>query len=81
MDQLTRIMNVVGTPNEEFLEKIQSEDARTYIRSLPRMPRKDFRHFFSNASPEAVNMLENMLNLDPDYRLASHSIFFYLYIG
>ncbi|PIO62159.1 hypothetical protein TELCIR_16299 [Teladorsagia circumcincta] len=32
IDQLTRIMNIVGTPNEEFLAKIQSEEARNYIR-------------------------------------------------
>ncbi|EPB76594.1 hypothetical protein ANCCEY_04303 [Ancylostoma ceylanicum] len=75
IDQLTRIMNVVGTPNEEFLAKIQSEEARNYIRTrtdnsrnLPRMPRKDFRRLFSTASAAAVDLLEKMLQLDPDYR-------------
>ncbi|MCP9265574.1 Mitogen-activated protein kinase 14 [Dirofilaria immitis] len=37
IDQLTRIMNVVGTPNED-------------------------------ASPDAIDLLERTLNLDPDYR-------------
>ncbi|KAK6747140.1 hypothetical protein RB195_000391 [Necator americanus] len=68
IDQLTRIMNVVGTPNEEFLTKIQSEEARNYIRNIPRMPRKDFRRLFPTASPAAVDLLEKMLQLDPDYR-------------
>ncbi|TMS38676.1 hypothetical protein L596_005347 [Steinernema carpocapsae] len=68
IDQLTRIMNVVGTPNEEFLQKISSEEARNYIRNLPNMQRKDFRTFFANASPEAVDLLEKTLNLDPDLR-------------
>ncbi|RCN38264.1 kinase domain protein [Ancylostoma caninum] len=68
IDQLTRIMNVVGTPNEEFLAKIQSEEARNYIRNLPKMPRKDFRRLFSTASAAAVDLLEKMLQLDPDYR-------------
>ncbi|KAK0400105.1 hypothetical protein QR680_003360 [Steinernema hermaphroditum] len=68
IDQLTRIMNVVGTPNEEFLQKISSEEARNYIRNLPKMQRKDFRTFFANASPEAVDLLEKTLNLDPDLR-------------
>ncbi|VDD96803.1 unnamed protein product [Enterobius vermicularis] len=67
-DQLTRIMNVVGTPDEEFLSKIQSDDARSYIRNLPKMPRKDFRKLFPSASPEAVDLLERTLSLDPDQR-------------
>jgi p38 MAP kinase len=61
-------MNVVGTPNDEFLSKIQSEEARNYIRNLPKMPRKDFKKYFSTASPDAIDLLEKMLNLDPDYR-------------
>ena len=32
IDQLTRIMEVVGTPDNSFLAKIQSEEARNYIR-------------------------------------------------
>ncbi|KAE9553778.1 hypothetical protein FO519_002999 [Halicephalobus sp. NKZ332] len=68
IDQLTRIMSVCGTPNEEFLSKISSEEARSYIRNMPKMDRKDFKIYFSNASPEAIDFLEKTLNLDPDYR-------------
>jgi len=32
------------------------------------MPRKDFKKYFSSASPDAIDLLEKMLNLDPDYR-------------
>lgn len=68
IDQLTRIMNVVGTPNEEFLSKIQSDEARNYIRNLPKTPRKDFKKLFPSASSDAIDLLERTLNLDPDYR-------------
>ncbi|CAJ0570095.1 unnamed protein product, partial [Mesorhabditis spiculigera] len=68
IDQLTRIMSIVGTPSEEFLAKIQSEEARNYIRNLPRMPRKDFKQIFPSATPDAISLLEAMLNLDPDRR-------------
>lgn len=43
IDQLTRIMKVCGTPNEELLRKIQSDEARSYIRSLPTMQKQDFK--------------------------------------
>ena len=32
IDQLTKIMSVVGTPKEDFWSKIQSEEARNYIK-------------------------------------------------
>lgn len=68
IDQLTRIMNVCGTPSEDFLARISSEEARNYIRNVPTMPRKDFKAFFANATPEAIDFLERTLNLDPDLR-------------
>ncbi|VDO94644.1 unnamed protein product [Heligmosomoides polygyrus] len=34
IDQLTRIISVVGTPSSDFLSKIQSEEARNYIRQV-----------------------------------------------
>ncbi|CAI2351243.1 unnamed protein product [Caenorhabditis sp. 36 PRJEB53466] len=68
IDQLTRIMSVVGTPDEEFLKKISSEEARNYIRNLPKMPRRDFKRLFAQATPQAIDLLEKMLHLDPDRR-------------
>ncbi|KAI6207072.1 Mitogen-activated protein kinase [Aphelenchoides besseyi] len=70
IDQLTRIMNVCGTPSEEFLARISSEEARNYIRNVPTMQRKDFKTYFANASPEAIDFLERTLNLDPDLRIS-----------
>ncbi|KAI6181181.1 Mitogen-activated protein kinase [Aphelenchoides besseyi] len=70
IDQLTRIMNVCGTPSEEFLARISSEEARNYIRNVPTMQRKDFKTYFANASPEAIDFLERTLNLDPELRIS-----------
>jgi len=68
IDQLTRIMEVCGTPSEDFLTRISSEEARNYIRNVPPMQRKNFRQFFAGATPEAIDFLERTLNLDPDLR-------------
>ncbi|EFO94334.1 hypothetical protein CRE_24354 [Caenorhabditis remanei] len=68
IDQLTRIMSVTGTPDEEFLKKISSEEARNYIRNLPKMARRDFKKLFAQATPQAIDLLEKMLHLDPDRR-------------
>ncbi|XP_044533436.1 mitogen-activated protein kinase 11 isoform X3 [Gracilinanus agilis] len=71
IDQLKRIMEVVGTPSSELLKKISSEHARKYIESLPHMPQKDLRSIFRGANPLAVDLLEKMLVLDSDRRVSA----------
>uniref|UniRef100_A0A6I8S0D8 mitogen-activated protein kinase n=1 Tax=Xenopus tropicalis TaxID=8364 RepID=A0A6I8S0D8_XENTR len=71
IDQLKRIMEVVGTPNSEFLLKISSEHARRYIESLPYMPQQDLKEVFHGANPLAIDLLEKMLILDSDKRITA----------
>ena len=42
--------------------------ARTFIVSMPKFPRRDFSKFFVGANPEAVDILEKLLHMDPDKR-------------
>ncbi|XP_011382464.2 mitogen-activated protein kinase 11 isoform X1 [Pteropus alecto] len=71
IDQLKRIMEVVGTPSPEVLAKITSEHARTYVQSLPPVPQKDLRSIFRGANPLAVDLLGRMLVLDSDQRVSA----------
>ncbi|XP_053441441.1 mitogen-activated protein kinase 11 isoform X2 [Nycticebus coucang] len=71
IDQLKRIMEVVGTPSPEVLAKISSEHARTYIQSLPPMPQKDLSSIFHGANPLAIDLLGRMLVLDSDQRVSA----------
>ncbi|XP_041109976.1 mitogen-activated protein kinase 11 [Polyodon spathula] len=71
IDQLKRIMEVVGTPSPELLKKISSEHARKYIESLPYMPQQDLEEMFRGANPLAVDLLKRMLVLDCDGRVAA----------
>nr|Q8MXI4.1 RecName: Full=Mitogen-activated protein kinase pmk-2; AltName: Full=Stress-activated protein kinase pmk-2; AltName: Full=p38 MAP kinase 2 [Caenorhabditis elegans] len=73
IDQLTKIMSVVGTPKEEFWSKIQSEEARNYIKNRSPIIRQDFVTLFPMASPYALELLEMMLILDPDRRISVSS--------
>ncbi|XP_026865802.1 mitogen-activated protein kinase 13 isoform X2 [Electrophorus electricus] len=52
MDQLTQIMKVTGTPGPEFIEKLESQEAKNYVKSLPCYPRKDFSLLFPRASEQ-----------------------------
>ncbi|XP_056629340.1 mitogen-activated protein kinase 14A isoform X1 [Triplophysa dalaica] len=71
IDQLKLIMLLVGTPGPELLMKISSESARTYINSLPQMPKRNFADVFIGANPLAVELLEKMLVLDTDKRITA----------
>ncbi len=42
--------------------------ARQYVESLPFFPKKDFKEFFVGANPQAIDLLTELLQLDPDRR-------------
>jgi p38 MAP kinase len=47
-------MTLCGTPDDEFMRKISSEEARNYIRTLPIMRKKSFRDVFKGANPDGM---------------------------
>jgi p38 MAP kinase len=67
--QLNLIMEILGTPGDEFMKKISSESARNYIKSLKVMKKRDFKDVFRGANPLAIDLLEKMLELDADKRI------------
>ncbi|XP_024232912.1 mitogen-activated protein kinase 12 isoform X1 [Oncorhynchus tshawytscha] len=71
LDQLKEIMKITGTPTADFVTKLQSQDAKNYIRSLPKVLKKDLHFLFSKASSDAVCVLERMLLLDPERRVSA----------
>merc|ERR1712223_808255 len=81
IDQLTRILTLCGTPNEETLSKITSEEARNYIRSLNFMPRKNFSEVFKGANPLAIDLLEKMLEVDADRRITAEQALAHQYLA
>uniref|UniRef100_A0A6Q2XAR4 mitogen-activated protein kinase n=1 Tax=Esox lucius TaxID=8010 RepID=A0A6Q2XAR4_ESOLU len=66
LDQLTEIMKITGTPTQDFIAKLQSQDAKNYVRSLPKVQKKDLQAMFSR-----VAVLERMLLLDPEKRVTA----------
>ncbi|XP_056603661.1 mitogen-activated protein kinase 12b isoform X2 [Triplophysa dalaica] len=71
LDQLREIMKITGTPAQDFIMKLQSQDAKNYIRGLPKVPKKDLNTIFFKASSEAVGALDRMLVLDPEKRVSA----------
>jgi len=63
--QLNLITDVIGTPDEEDIDAIESEKARRYIASLPFKPPIPHERIFPNANPEAISLLKQMLVFNP----------------
>ncbi|CAH1980500.1 unnamed protein product [Acanthoscelides obtectus] len=79
--QLNLIMEILGTPGDEFMQKITSESARNYIKSLPVIPKKDLHTYIVGANPLAINLLGLMLELDSDKRITAEQALAHAYLA
>ncbi|RNA05792.1 mitogen-activated kinase 11 [Brachionus plicatilis] len=70
VNQLNRILDVVGYPSEEFLQDVTPE-ARQYLeRTQLRQRRADFYEYFHEIPDKlAIDLIDQMLQLDPRRRI------------
>ena len=61
---------MVGVPSIEFMATITSERVRSYIGRLPHKSPVSFATLYPNASPEAIELLSQLLILDPGKRVS-----------
>ncbi|GFS17054.1 mitogen-activated protein kinase [Elysia marginata] len=66
IDQLNKILYLVGTPSEEFIKKIASKEAQVYIRKLPKTKKQDYRRYFAGANAHALRHPYFVQYHDPD---------------
>ena len=71
INQLKLIMGVVGTPSQEFLSKIGSERVKTFLNSIPARERISLSELYPGINPDALNLLDNLLQLDPMARFTA----------
>ncbi|AQZ17585.1 SLT2 (YHR030C) and KDX1 (YKL161C) [Zygosaccharomyces parabailii] len=69
VNQLNRILQVLGTPPDETLSRIGSKNVQEYIHQLGFIPKVPFTDIFPQSNPEALDLLEKMLMFDPQERI------------
>eukprot|EP01080_Neovahlkampfia_damariscottae_P000601 gene601-8106_t len=64
--QLLLIVKTLGTPAKEDIKASQS--AAKFMNGLPKLSKKDFSLKFPNANPNALELLDDLLQFNPDKR-------------
>jgi len=71
LNQLDRVMEVTGRPNQEDVESINSPLAQTMLESLPATKAKKPKDLFPNASDEALDFIKKLLVFNPNKRMSA----------
>lgn len=73
IQQLEMILDVCGTPqtDEEFEAVKGSTEAKRWLKTLRKRPRKNLKDLFPDANPIALDLLDKMLQLNPEKRISA----------
>eukprot|EP01120_Amphizonella_sp_Union-15-10_P015631 TRINITY_DN8079_c0_g1_i1.p1 TRINITY_DN8079_c0_g1~~TRINITY_DN8079_c0_g1_i1.p1 ORF type:complete len:377 (-),score=44.90 TRINITY_DN8079_c0_g1_i1:105-1235(-) len=66
---ISLIIDTIGSPTQDELEKIPDSRYKEFLKSLPRKPKCNFRDLFLNADPLALDLLEKVFVWDPEKRI------------
>ncbi|EIW58623.1 kinase-like protein [Trametes versicolor FP-101664 SS1] len=69
VDQLNKILDVLGSPEDAVITRIASPKAQAYIRSLPIKKRVPFEKLIPTADAQAIDLLTKLLQFDPAARI------------
>ncbi|KAJ8751459.1 hypothetical protein K2173_016670 [Erythroxylum novogranatense] len=69
VQQLALITELLGSPDDSDLAFLRSDNARKYVKQLPRIPKQPFAQKFPDVPPLALDLAERMLVFDPSKRI------------
>ncbi|KAF9056049.1 mitogen-activated protein kinase HOG1 [Panaeolus papilionaceus] len=69
VNQFSIITELLGTPPDDVIETICSENTLRFVQSLPKRERIPFSQKLRTSDPDALDLLEKMLVFDPRKRI------------
>ncbi|KAI6003874.1 Pkinase-domain-containing protein [Pisolithus albus] len=70
-DQLLHIMRIIGTPDDRAFRKMATDSPEINIKQFPKYPKISFQQVLPKASPQAIDLLERLLQFDPTKRISA----------
>lgn len=70
-NQIEVINRIVGKPSKQQMKNIHNRRAREFIASLPETPRVKLSELMKGACPDVVDLVERLLQFDPEERLSA----------
>lgn len=81
LNQLTLILNILGSQPEADLHFIDNQRAKRFIRSFPFSRGSHFSSLFPQADPLAIDLLHQMLVFDPSKRITVTEALYHPYLS
>lgn len=80
-NQVEVICQTVGKPPRDKMKAFTNRRAREFIGSLPDTPRVNLGHLMKEASPEAVDLVNSLLQFDPKDRMTASQALEHPYVA
>jgi mitogen-activated protein kinase 15 len=81
LNQIERVLELLGKPTKEDVESMESALAKDCLDQINITKKKSFAQFFPNTSEDALDLLKNLLVLNPNHRLTADQALNHPYIA
>lgn len=81
VDQLQKVFNVLGTPEDLLLGSLCSSRVMKYIQSWPKKQKMPLNQVFPNADPSCFSLISGLLEFNPKKRLSAEEALAHPYLS